>query len=54
MTMTRLAEKWVDEAAGLTGPDRVVWSDGSKAEYDRLVEQMLADGTLLEIGRAHV
>jgi phosphoenolpyruvate carboxykinase (GTP) len=51
MTMTRLAEKWVEEAAGLTGPDRVVWSDGSKAEYDRLVEQMLADGTLLELNQ---
>src|SRR5262249_47593604 len=51
MTMTRLAEKWVDEAAGLTAPSRVVWSDGSKAEYDRMVEQMLGDGTLLELNQ---
>src|SRR5262245_37173291 len=51
MTTTRLVEKWVDEAAGLTEPSRVVWSDGSKTEYDRLIEQMLRDGTLLELNQ---
>ena len=37
------------EAAGLTQPSRVVWCDGSKAEYDGLIEAMLADGTLLPL-----
>src|SRR5215813_13642277 len=49
MTTTRLVEKWVDEAAGLTGPTRVTWCDGSPAEYDRLIEEMLRDGTLLSL-----
>src|SRR5262247_3607927 len=49
MTTTRFVEKWVDEVSRLTDPGRVVWCDGSKAEYDRLIEQMLADGTLLAL-----
>jgi phosphoenolpyruvate carboxykinase (GTP) len=54
MTTTRFVEKWVDEAAGLTDPSRVVWCDGSKVEYDRLIEQMVRDGTLLELDqRSH-
>ena len=44
-----MAQKWVSEAAGLTQPSRVVWCDGSKAEYDALIEAMLQDGTLLAL-----
>jgi phosphoenolpyruvate carboxykinase (GTP) len=40
------AERWVEETARVTRPDRVVWCDGSGAENDRLVEGMVADGTL--------
>ncbi|MBM4442224.1 MAG: phosphoenolpyruvate carboxykinase (GTP) [Candidatus Rokubacteria bacterium] len=47
MSVTSLAEKWVDEAAALTQPARIVWCDGSKAEYDSLIEAMLRDGTLI-------
>ncbi|HKB23654.1 MAG TPA: phosphoenolpyruvate carboxykinase (GTP) [Methylomirabilota bacterium] len=49
MSVTSLAEKWVDEAAALTRPSEVVWCDGSEAEYDGLVETMLRDGTLLPL-----
>jgi phosphoenolpyruvate carboxykinase (GTP) len=49
MTTSSVAEKWVDETATLTQPARVVWCDGSKGEYDRLVEEMLRDGTLLPL-----
>ena len=49
MSLTSQVEKWVDEVAGLTGPARVAWADGSKAEYDRLVDDMLRDGTLLAL-----
>ncbi len=49
MTTTRFVEKWVEDAASLTTPSRVVWCDGSAAEYDRLVDGMLRDGTLLSL-----
>jgi phosphoenolpyruvate carboxykinase (GTP) len=40
------AERWVDEVARTTKPDRVAWCDGSDAENERLVEGMVEDGTL--------
>jgi len=40
------AERWVEEVAATTRPERVVWCDGSEAENAGLVEAMLADGTL--------
>ena len=36
-------EKWVDEAARLTKPDRVVYCDGSEAENRRIIAEMLKD-----------
>src|SRR5678816_4371796 len=52
MAVTSVVEKWVDSVAGLTRPDRTVWCDGSKAEYDRLVKLMLRDGTLHGLNQA--
>jgi phosphoenolpyruvate carboxykinase (GTP) len=49
MSGTRVVEEWVDEVARLTRPSRLVWCDGSKAEYDGLIEGMLRDGTLLAL-----
>ena len=49
MSVTGVAERWVDEVAGLTQPARVVWCDGSKPEYDALIQAMLGDGTLLPL-----
>jgi phosphoenolpyruvate carboxykinase (GTP) len=46
MSISQVAEKWVEAAAGLTRPSRIVWCDGSKAEYDAMIEAMLQDGTL--------
>src|SRR5881296_3643589 len=51
MSLTSVVEKWVDEAAALTQPSRTIWCDGSKAEYDGLVESMLRDSTLLELNQ---
>jgi phosphoenolpyruvate carboxykinase (GTP) len=39
-------ERWVEEVARQTRPERVVWCDGSEAENERIMEEMLADGTL--------
>jgi phosphoenolpyruvate carboxykinase (GTP) len=37
-------ETWVDEAAKLTKPERVVYCDGSEAEYQRMIAKMLSVG----------
>jgi phosphoenolpyruvate carboxykinase (GTP) len=36
---------WVDEMAKLTDPDSIVWCDGTKAEYDAMI-QITVDGGL--------
>ena len=43
------AERWVEDVEKTVRPDRVVWCDGSAAENERLVEEMLGDGTLLRL-----
>ena len=41
--------EWVEEVAALTKPDRVEWSDGSEDEWQRLTDQMVADGTFIRL-----
>ncbi|NLG48309.1 MAG: phosphoenolpyruvate carboxykinase, partial [Gordonia sp.] len=40
---------WVAEVAELTQPDRVVWSDGSDEEWDRLTAQLVESGTITKL-----
>jgi phosphoenolpyruvate carboxykinase (GTP) len=42
-------ERWVEEAATATRPARVHWCDGSLAENETLVAEMLDDKTLLRL-----
>ncbi|MEU2115527.1 phosphoenolpyruvate carboxykinase (GTP) [Streptomyces sp. NPDC016459] len=40
---------WVNEIAGITQPDSIVWCDGSEAEYERLCEELVAKGTFTKL-----
>src|SRR6266852_2645573 len=42
-------EAWVDQAAKLTKPKRVVYCDGSEAEYQRMIAEMLRSGNSLTL-----
>ncbi len=50
-TTNRALSDWVDEVARLTKPEHIHWCDGSDEEFQGLIRDMLADGTLLELNQ---
>ena len=48
-TRHRALLTWVDTVARLVTPDAVVWCDGSKAEWNRMAEALVAAGTLIPL-----
>jgi phosphoenolpyruvate carboxykinase (GTP) len=51
-TSLRALREWVEDVAARTRPKRIHWCTGSDAEYRRLIDLMLADGTLTELDQS--
>ena len=51
-TQNAALQEWIDEVSTLTKPDQVVWCDGSEEEYQRLINEMLESGDLVELSAA--
>src|SRR5919109_5030581 len=45
------AEQWVEECARLTHHKNIYWCDGSEAEYQHMIHEMLSTGTLIELNQ---
>jgi phosphoenolpyruvate carboxykinase (GTP) len=49
--MATPVEQWVNDTAKMTRPQKVVWCEGSEAEYEGLIERMLEHGTLIRLNQ---
>ena len=45
----RALRQWVSELARLAKPERIVWCDGSEAEYNRFCADLVASGTFIRL-----
>src|SRR5574339_429830 len=51
-TRLKSLRDWVEQVAQLTSPYRIHWCDGSDQEYRKLLDEMLDNGTLVELNQA--
>jgi len=42
---------WVNEVAAMVQPDQIYWCDGTKAEYDRLMQGMVDSGSAIPLAK---
>ena len=52
LTTNKKLIDWVAEVASRTEPDRVEWCDGSAAEYERLCQLLVENGTFTKLDEA--
>lgn len=52
LTKNKKLNEWIEEIRVLCQPDQVVICDGSKAEYDRLMQQMVDSGAAIKLNEA--
>lgn len=48
-TKHRKLLEWVEQIKTMCQPDKLVWSDGSKGEYDRLMKEMVDSGMAIRL-----
>jgi phosphoenolpyruvate carboxykinase (GTP) len=48
-TRNAALKQFVDQSAALTKPDKIHWCDGSQAEYETLIQEMLTTGLMQEL-----
>lgn len=48
-TKNRKLLSWIEEVAALTTPDRVVWCDGTDDEWNRMTQELVASGTMIQL-----
>ena len=51
MTKNQKLLNWVAEVQAMCTPDQVVWCDGSKEEYDRLMAEMVKSGMAIKLAK---
>ena len=48
-TTNKKLQQWVDDFAAIATPDKIVWCDGSKQEYDAMCETMVKIGAAIRL-----
>jgi phosphoenolpyruvate carboxykinase (GTP) len=51
LTTNKHLIRWVEKMAELTQPAAIQWVEGSKNEYDRLCDEMVASGTMIRLNQ---